>query len=65
MAKEIYGKRDEVPFEPVLISVELRNNGEGYGAPQDLVCVYKLPDGSMVKVVESSWDDLYKTVTLK
>lgn len=45
--------------EPVLISAEWRNNGEGWGAPQDLICVYKLPDGSKIEVVKSSWDDLY------
>lgn len=49
--------------EPVLVEVKYRNNNEGYGAPPDLVCVYRLPNGETVEVVEDTWDDSFKLRT--
>lgn len=49
--------------EPVLVEVKYRNNNEGYGAPPDLVCVYRLSNGEMVEVVEDTWDDSFKLRT--
>lgn len=49
--------------EPVLVEVKYRNNNEGHGAPPELVCVYRLPNGETVEVVEDTWDDSFKLRT--